>query len=174
MPSFLVGTTVGGKPNFVTVAWGGIACGDPPMISLAIRQTRHSMKGINENRVFSVNVPSTDQVKETDYCGLHSGSRVDKAAACGFKLFYGKLPQAPLIEQCPVNLECTVVEILELGSHFLVIGNIEEVFISDDCLTTGRPDVAKIKPLVYTTVSSNYQALGEVIGKAFHVGKELG
>src|SRR5512136_2809405 len=126
MPAMLVGANVDGKPSFMAVAWGGIACGDPPMISVAIRHTRHTLKGMKQNQAFSVNIPSVEQVKEIDYCGMVSGSAIDKAGACRFKVFYGKLANAPLIEQCPVNLECSVVQILNVGSHSLVLGRIEE------------------------------------------------
>ena len=63
MPAMLVGADVDAKPNFMTVAWGGIACGDPPMISVAIRHVRHTLKGIRQNQTFSVNIPSVEQVK---------------------------------------------------------------------------------------------------------------
>jgi flavin reductase (DIM6/NTAB) family NADH-FMN oxidoreductase RutF len=174
MPALLVGADVNGKPNFMAVAWGGIACGDPPMISVAIRQGRHTLKGIKQNQTFSVNIPSVEVVKETDYCGMVSGAKVDKVLACHFEVFYGKLGSAPLVKQCPVNLECKVVQILNLGSHSLVIGRIEETHISDHCLTDGRPDVDKINPLTYvTSAAARYQGLGEVVGKAWSVGKGL-
>ncbi|MDD1652827.1 MAG: flavin reductase family protein [Methanomicrobiales archaeon] len=174
MPAMLVGADVDGKPNFMAVAWGGIACSDPPMISVAIRHARHTLKGIKESQVFSVNVPSVEQVRETDYCGMVSGSKTDKVRACRFDVFYGKLGNAPLIGECPVNLECRVVQMLNLGSHSLVIGRIEETHVSEHCLTDGRPDVDKIKPLTYvTSPAARYQGLGEVVGKAWSVGKRL-
>jgi len=174
MPALLVGVNIDDKPNFMTVAWGGIANGEPPMISLAIRHTRHTLKGIRQRGTFSVNIPSADMVKEADYCGIASGSKEDKAEACRFKVFYGKLGDAPLIEQCPVNLECKVVHILDLGSHALVIGKIEETHVSQSCLTDGKPDVDKIQPITYvTSPDTRYQALGEVLAKAFSVGREL-
>ena len=173
MPALLVGAQVKGQPNFITVAWGGIACGDPPMISVAIRHTRHSLKGILENKCFSVNVPGADLVREVDYCGIVSGAKTDKVAACNFNVITGKLCGAPLIEQCPINLECELYHTIALGSHVLVIGRITETHISEDCLTNGRPDVEKINPLIYTTAQSQYQTLGEVVGKAFSIGNEL-
>jgi len=174
MPTLLVGTHVDDKPNFMTVAWSGIANAEPPMISIAIRHNRYTHKGICQNLTFSINVPSTDLVKETDYCGSVSGSKVNKAEVCRFKVFYGKLNGAPLIEQCPINLECKVVHILDLGSHSLVIGGIEETHLSDACLTDGKPDVNKIRPFIYTrTPSQEYVAFGQVIGKAYSIGKEL-
>jgi flavin reductase (DIM6/NTAB) family NADH-FMN oxidoreductase RutF len=174
MPAMLVGANVNGTPNFMAVAWGGIACSDPPMISVAIRHARHTLKGIKQNQVFSVNIPSVEQVKETDYCGMVSGSKADKVRACRFEVFYGKLGNAPLIMQCPVNLECKVVQVLNLGSHSLVIGRVEETYVSEDCLREGRPDVDKIKPLTYvTSPAARYQGLGVVVGKAWSVGRGL-
>lgn len=174
MPAMLVGADVDGKPNFMTVAWGGIANGDPPMLSLAIRHTRHTLKGIKQNMTFSVNIPSADQARETDYCGMVSGSKTDKTDKCRFQVFYGTVSSAPLIAQCPVNLECRALHILNLGSHSLVIGKIEETYVSASCLTNGKPDVAKIRPLIYVTgPATRYQELGNVVAKAFHVGKDM-
>ena len=174
MPALLIGTNVDDKPNFMTAAWCGIVNGSPPMISVAIRPQRHTHKGIRQNLSFSANIPSVDLVKETDYCGITSGSKVNKVEVCQFSVFYGKLGNAPLIEQCPINLECKVVHILELGSHSLFIGKVEETYVSESCLTEGKPDVNKIKPLIYTTEPARqYQALGEVIAKTFSAGLEL-
>jgi len=174
MPVLLIGSNVDDKPNFMTVAWGGIANGEPPMISVAIRRTRHTLKGIRQNRTFSVNIPSADMVREADYCGIASGSTINKVEVCRFNVFHGELKNAPLIEQCPINLECTVINILDLGSHALVVGRIEETHVSEACLTDGKPDVNKIKPMSYImSPATRYQALGEVLAKAFSVGKEL-
>ena len=112
--------------------------------------------------------------RETDYCGLTSGSEINKVEVCQFEVFYGKLNNAPLIEQYPINLECKVVHILDLGSHSLIVGRIEETHISESCLTEGKPDVNKIKPLAYITAPDReYQALGEVVAKAHSIGEEL-
>jgi flavin reductase (DIM6/NTAB) family NADH-FMN oxidoreductase RutF len=174
MPAVLVGAKVNGQPNFITVAWCGIANGEPPMIAVAIRHQRYTHRGLRQNMAFSVNVPSTDMVKETDYCGLTSGADVNKAEVCRFKVFYGKLGDVPLIEQCPINLECRVMHILNLGTHSLFVGKIEETHVSQDCLVDGRPDVAKIKPLAFTTAPVlQYHAFGELLGKAYEIGKEL-
>ena len=175
MPALLIGANVNDKPNFMTAAWGGIANGVPPMVSVAIHHQRYTLQGIRKNLIFSVNVASSDMAKETDYCGITSGSKVDKVEVCKFKVFYGKLETAPLIEQCPVNLECKVVHILDLGSHSLVIGKIEETYISESYLTDGKPDVNKIKPLIYSRdPARQYSDLGKFIARAHSVGKELG
>jgi flavin reductase (DIM6/NTAB) family NADH-FMN oxidoreductase RutF len=170
MPALIVGANIDGKANFMTAAWGGVANGNPPMISVAIRPQRHTLIGINQNMCFSINIPSTDLVRETDYCGIASGSKVDKVEACNFKVFYGKLDNVPLIEQCPVNMECKVAHRLELGSHILVIGQIIETHVSQDCCTDGQPDVDKINPFCYT---GEYRGIGELIAKAHSIGKEI-
>ena len=174
MPVLLVGADINDTPNFMTAAWGGIANGDPPMISIAIRKSRHTLKGITQYMVFSVNIPSVNMVKEADYCGIISGSKTNKVDTCAFDVFYGVLTYAPCISQCPVNLECKAIHILELGSHSLVIGQIMETHISDDCLTNGKPDVDKIRPLIYTpSPATCYQSFGPIIAKAFSAGKTI-
>lgn len=173
-PVVLVGAMVDGKPNFMTVAWCGMVNSEPPMVSVAVRPQRYTCRGIRENMAFSVNVPGTSLVKEADYCGIVSGRDVNKAAACGFNVFYGNMKTAPLIEQCPVNLECRVLHTIELESHVLFIGRVEEVHVSQDCLTDGKLDFTKAQPIIYSNVvSPQYQALGAVLGKQYTVGKEL-
>lgn len=173
-PTFLIGANVDGRPNFMTVGGGGGANGDPPMVSVPIQPQRYTYKGIRQNLTFSVNVPSVDLVRETDYCGIVSGSKVNKVEVCQFKIFYGKLGSAPLIEQCPVNLECKVIHILNLGSHSLVIGRVEETYFTESCLTDGKPDASKINAMIYITQpDGRYQAFGPVIAKSHTVGQEL-
>jgi flavin reductase (DIM6/NTAB) family NADH-FMN oxidoreductase RutF len=174
MPAFLIGADVAGKANFMTAAWSGIACSSPPMVSVALQHHRHTLKGIKENGTFSLNVPSQDQVREIDYCGIVSGTKHDKTADCGFTVFYGLLKTAPLIEQCPLNLECKVVHILNLGSHALIVGQIEETHASEDCMTDGLPDANKLKPIIYSSgAEKRYHALGAPLAQAFSVGKYI-
>lgn len=174
MPVLLVGASVDDRPNFMAVAWSGIACDEPPMISVALRHRRYTLKGVRHNESFSVNVPSSDMVVEADYCGIVSGAQADKAEACRFKVFYGKMDKVPLIEQCPINLECKVIHILDLGSHALVIGKIEETWVSNDCLTAGKPDIDKIKPFAYIpSITKQYHKVGDAIGEAYLLGKKI-
>ncbi|MDX1707122.1 MAG: flavin reductase family protein, partial [Desulfobacterales bacterium] len=109
-------------------------------------------------------------VEKVDYCGIYSGHKVDKSKV--FKVTYGKLKTAPLIEECPVNLECQVMKSLEVGSHILFIGEIVETYIHENCLTDGQADPAKIDPIIYSTAVQQYQRLGEVVGQAWSVGKK--
>jgi flavin reductase (DIM6/NTAB) family NADH-FMN oxidoreductase RutF len=167
-PAIMVGVNVDGKPDFTTVAWTGVAASVPPSITVALQHHRHSLKGIRQNMAFSINIPSADQVKETDYCGLASGARIDKAADCGFTVFYGKLKNVPFIEQCPINHACEVVQILNLGSHELIVGKIVESHASEECLVNGRPDPGKVKPFLFA--GFGYYGIGEYLGDAFKCG----
>lgn len=174
-PVVLVGANVNGKANFMAVAWCGIVNSEPPTLSVSIRPQRYTLAGIKQNSTFSVNVPSVDMVKEADYCGIVTGAKIDKVKVCCFSVFYGKLSTAPLIQECPVNIECRVLHILTLESHLLFIGRIEEVHVSEECLVGGRLDMTKARPFVYTASPSSpqYQALGEYIGTQYSIGKEL-
>jgi flavin reductase (DIM6/NTAB) family NADH-FMN oxidoreductase RutF len=170
-PAVLVGANVDGKPDFAAVAWTGVAASNPAAVTIALQHHRYSLKGIYQNRTFSVNIPSVSLVKETDYCGLVSGADTDKVKDCKFKVFYGVLKTAPLIEQCPINLECEVLNITNLGSHHLVVGKVAEAYLSEECLTDGKPDIAKVKPFAFGP--GKYYALGEAFADAFKIGWEI-
>lgn len=170
-PTIMIGANVDGKPDFTTVAWTGVAASVPPHITIALQHHRYSLKGVRQTMSFSVNIPSAAQVKETDYCGLASGARVDKTADCGFSVFYGKLKNAPFIEQCPINHGCEVVQILNLGSHELIVGRIVDSHVSEECLTNGRPDPAKVNPFLFAGLG--YYRIGEYLGDAFRCGIEI-
>lgn len=172
-PTLLVGSSVDGRANFMAMGGGGVVNAEPPMMGVLLRHTSYTLKGIWQNRTFSMNTPSVDMVKEADFCGITSGADVDKVKACRFKVFYGHLSTAPLIEQCPVNLECRVVHIMNLGSHDFIIGQVEGTYVSEDCLTDGKPDVDKIRPIVFDVTFRRYFAFGEVVGGAYKSGLEL-
>jgi len=170
MPPILVGAIVNGKPNYMTCSWNGLAGYKPPTIVIAMREVRYTMKGIKENGTFSVNIPSSGMYKETDFCGIYSGSKKDKSHI--FQTFFGNLDTVPLIEECPLNLECKAVNYLNTGSHILIIGEIIETYINKDCMTDGKADAEKIDPLIYLTATMRYHRLGDFIAKAFSVGRE--
>ncbi|MEM2146315.1 MAG: flavin reductase family protein, partial [Candidatus Jordarchaeaceae archaeon] len=113
MPVTLVGANVNGKPNYLTVAFCGMVNLNPPLISVSLNKTHYTNQGIRENKTFSVNIPSAEMAIVTDYCGLFSGSRVDKSQI--FETFYGKLKTAPMIKECPLNLECKLVKTLDFS-----------------------------------------------------------
>jgi len=118
-----------------------------------------------------------NMVKELDYCGLYSGRKVDKAAL--FENFYGVLKTAPMIQACPLNIECRVVQTIERPVHTVFIGEVAEVYFDEECLTDGVPDVSKIDPILFsreqgrTEISGGYWRVGEYLAPAWKVGKAL-
>jgi flavin reductase (DIM6/NTAB) family NADH-FMN oxidoreductase RutF len=172
-PILIVGANVEGKADFVNIGSGGMLSMDPPTVAIPFRHMRYSLKGTLENRTFSVNIPSIDQVKETDYCGIVSGKDADKAKDCGFTVFYGKLKTAPMIEQFPVNLECFLLHIIGTPSHEIVIGQIVSTYVSQDYSKEGKLDPEKFSPLLWYPELGQYVAYGRALGKPHDVGKDL-
>jgi flavin reductase (DIM6/NTAB) family NADH-FMN oxidoreductase RutF len=168
MPALVVGANVKGKPNYMTAAWATVACMAPPMVCVAINKGRYTGKGIEENRTFSLNVPSVHQVVETDHCGLVSGASEDKSMV--FRSFYGRLETAPLALECPVNIECRVFQSVDCGSHALYIGEVVEIHADRSCVTDGKLDIQKIDPIVYAQYA--YFGVGKQVEKAFFAGKK--
>nr|MDO8098459.1 flavin reductase family protein [Candidatus Njordarchaeota archaeon] len=171
MPATLVGANVRGKPNYLTVAYCGMVNANPPFISVSLNKQHYTNPGIKENKTFSVNIPSADMAKITDYCGLVSGSKVDKSKL--FDTFYGRLKTAPMIKECPLNLECKLLQSLELPLDEVFIGEIVAAYSEEQYLTDGRPDIKKIKPIVFSTNDKNYWKIGELIGQAWNIGKNF-
>jgi flavin reductase (DIM6/NTAB) family NADH-FMN oxidoreductase RutF len=170
MPAVIVGTLVKGKPNFNTIAYVGIAQSKPPMIAISMDKGRFTHRGIVENRTFSINIPSEEMVAVTDYIGIYSGFKVDKSNL--FKLFYGELHTAPMIEECPVNMECELVEKIDFGGkNDLLVGKIVQSYAEEQLCTEGFPDIRKISPFVFTRHDHNYWKIGEHLGRAFSIGE---
>lgn len=171
MPCALVGANVGGKPNYLTVAWFSMVNFKPPYIAIALGNIHYTNPGIKENGAFSVNIPSTDMAEVTDYCGIASGRKYDKAKY--FRTFYGKLKTAPMIEECPYNLECRLVQTVELPADELFIGEIVAAYSDARFLTDGMPNMKKINPLILSMPESTYLTVGERVGKAWEMGTKL-
>jgi flavin reductase (DIM6/NTAB) family NADH-FMN oxidoreductase RutF len=172
MPALVVGADIGGKPNFTTASWCGIAAYKPPAITIAMNKARYTLKGIRDNGTFSVNVPSCEMIKKIDYCGIYSGRKKDKSKI--FRTFYGELKTAPLIEECPINLECKALHYLDMRTHILIVGEIVETYIASECLKDGRIDPETMDPPVYVRPTMKYHRLGEVLASAFNIGREDG
>jgi flavin reductase (DIM6/NTAB) family NADH-FMN oxidoreductase RutF len=171
MPVVLVGAMVKGKPNFMAVGWVSRVNANPPMLAVGISRAHHTPKGIKENGTLSVNIPSADMVDKVDYCGLVSGRTVDKAGI--IQIFYGDLKTAPMIEECPIRMECKVLETIELPSINLIIGQIMAAFAEEKGLTDDKPDVQKIDLLVLTMPDNRYWGVGKYAGAAWEAGKSL-
>jgi flavin reductase (DIM6/NTAB) family NADH-FMN oxidoreductase RutF len=106
-----------------------------------------------------------------DYCGIASGKNTDKSGV--FEVFYGDLKTAPMIKECPVNLECKLVQTIELPTHYLFIGEIVASYADEQFLSTGKPDMQKINPLLLTMPDNHYWLIGKEAGHAWSDGKKL-
>ena len=106
-PVTILGTKVNDKPNFMTLAFIGIVNANPGMVAFGCGKHHYTNNGIKKTMTFSINLPPTDMIKAVDYIGCVTGNKVDKSRL--FKIFYGKLGTAPMIENCPLCLECKVL-----------------------------------------------------------------
>ena len=171
MPTTIVGANIKGKPNFATISFCGNIQYKPPMIAISCGKRNYTTDGIKENQAFSVNIPSTKMVMVTDYLGITSGRTTDKSQI--FDVFYGELENAPMISEAPLNQECKVFKIIDLGGpHNLIIGEIVQTYVNEEYLTKGKPDIEKIDPFIFSGYSSHYMNIGEVIGEAYKIGRE--
>lgn len=123
-----------GKENVFTVAWTGTICSKPPMLSISIRPERLSYDYIKESMEFIVNIPTSKQTKAVDYCGVKSGRTNDKIKEMNFTMVKGDNVDCSYIEECPVNIECKVTKIIELGSHDLFLAEVLSSHINEDLI----------------------------------------
>ena len=154
----------GEKPNIITVAWVGTICSDPAMVSISVRPERYSYDIIRETGEFVINLTTKKLAYATDYCGVRSGRNVDKFRETG--LTPGKaqhLKTAPVIEESPVNIECRVTEVKELGSHHMFLAEVLGVSVDEAYLNeTGRFELNRTGLLAYS--HGTYLTLGESCG----------
>lgn len=152
-----------GDANLITLAWVGVVCSDPPMLSIAVRPGRYSHPMIKETREFVVNLPRASQAKAVDVCGTVSGRSGDKFTAAGVTAEPAAHVKAPLIKEFPVNIECRVREVLSLGTHDVFLGEILCVHADEEVLDEGGNLAAeKLDPLAF--VNGEYYALGKLVG----------
>lgn len=171
MPMVVVGTVVDDRVNFMAVGWVSRVNFNPPMIAVALGKTHYTNTGIHKHKTFSVNIPGIDLMEKVDYCGLVSGEKIDKSNV--FNVFHGELPNAPMIRECPLCMECRLVNTVELTSNTLFIGEIIETYTEERYLTDDKPDIKKINPFTLTMPDNHYWKVGENTGRAWHIGKKF-
>lgn len=152
-----------GNDNVLTVAWAGTICSDPAMLSISVRKERYSYPMIKESGEFVVNLTTKELVRATDYCGVKSGREEDKFAAAGLTKGEAEKINAPIIMESPVNLECRVVNVLELGSHDMFLAEVVNVQVSDEYMDEkGGFHLNDANLLAYS--HGEYYTLGEKLG----------
>ena len=151
------------RANIITIAWCGVVSSTPPQLSISIRPPRHSHSLISSEREFVVNIPSAALAKKTDLCGVKSGRDTDKFSACSFTPIPASKVSAPLIQECPVNIECVLKQVVRLGSHDAFIGEVVQVHADEAVVDrNGAIDVGTVDPFVYNL--GQYWDLGKKIG----------
>ena len=154
-----------GKPNIITLAWVGVVNSNPPMIGISIRLERYPHACIKRSKEFVVNLPSEEMVRKVDACGVLSGKKTNKFASMGWKQARAEKVKPPLIDECPVQIECQVREIICLGSHDLFLGEIVAVHVKEEVQKEkGRIDITKALPLVFCPGANEYWNLGKCLG----------
>ena len=152
-----------GENNIITVAWAGTICSDPAMVSVSIRPERYSHRLIRETGEFVINLTTRELAFATDYCGVKSGRDVDKFKAMQLTRTPASVVGAPMIAESPVNIECQVTEIKELGTHDMFLANVvavhaDEKYIDDN----NKFHLEWAEPMVYS--HGTYFTCGEAIG----------
>ena len=124
VPAALVTCGTMDEPNVLTIGWTGIVCTRPPMTYISVRPERYSHDIIKKSGEFVINLTTSAMCRETDLCGVKSGKDMDKLAACGFHTVPAQKVSVPIIEECPLSLECKVTEEKLLGSHTMFLAEI--------------------------------------------------
>lgn len=163
-----------GRPDAMTAAWGGICCSEPPCLSVGIQKKRYTWENITDRGEFMVCIPSESLVSETDFFGIASGRHLDKFAECGLTPAASDIIDAPYIEECPLALACRARNLMHIGSHTLIVGEILSILADEEvCGEDGMPSIDKIRPLLYDAHKKMYYSMGEIAGKAFSSGMKF-
>jgi flavin reductase (DIM6/NTAB) family NADH-FMN oxidoreductase RutF len=175
-PVWMVGTyDAAGKPNIMTIAWGGICNSQPASVTVSLRKATYSYEAIVARKAFTVSIPSERHAAEVDYVGTVSGRDVDKFAATGFTPVRSGIVDAPYVAEAPIVIECRLVQQVDLGLHTLFVGGILDVKADVDAIgEKGYPDITKVRPLVFDTAHRRYFGIGDFVAKAWEVGKKFG
>lgn len=152
-----------GNDNLLTVAWTGTVCSDPAMVSISVRKERYSHQMIQETGEFVINLTTASLVRAVDFCGVRSGRDVDKWAEMNLHKLSAEKVSAPLLEESPVNIECKVTQVLELGTHDMFLAQVVAVHVDDRYMDEkGRFHLNDTDLLAYS--HGTYLRLGEELG----------
>lgn len=175
MPALLIAVKTGdNSANVLAIAWAGIMGGSPPLLGIHLGRNHFSTSHIRRERSFTANIPSTRLHAQVDYCGIISGRKdANKVATCGLSLVPSRFVSAPLVAECPVNLECELERELEIGGGVLFVGRIVETHVDEAVLDEqGNISTEKLDPLVFLP-NHEYRGLGQWRAQAFSVGKQF-
>ena len=176
LPVLLVATyDADGNPNVMAAAWGGICSSDPLSLTVSVRPERWTHDALLARKAFTVCIAPENMAVAADYVGIASGRRYDKFPVAGFTPVRAEKVDAPYIAECPVVLECVLSQTVRIGAHTMMIGTILDVKADEDSLDASGefPDILKVAPLIYDSGSRCYYGIGQRVGPAFSIGKNL-
>ena len=164
LPPVLVTVCAGERKNIITIGWTGILSTHPARTYISVRPERYSYKLLRESGEFVINLATADMAKNVDYCGIYTGAKVDKFKECGFTPIESREVGAPSIAECPLSLECRVIEVIPMGTHDVFVADILGVSCRADIVDEdSRADFSRAELLAYA--HGEYYALGERLGK---------
>lgn len=175
IPIALVGANIAGKPNFSTIGDTGLVGIKPPVIYISLHHNHHTTIGVEQNGTFSLNFPSTDMLTKVDYCGIVSGRDINKAAL--FNVFYGDITTAPMIDECPVNMECRVIQKVYIQHRCMFIAEVVQTYVTDRYVSHENTPgtilpLEDLDPILYA-LDNCYYRIGKPIGVGYNAGNEL-
>ena len=164
LPPVLVTVGTGDEANVITIGWTGILSTHPPRTYISVRPERHSHSLLRRHGEFVINLTTVEMARKVDFCGIYTGAKVDKFKECGFTKVDSKEVEVPAIGECPLSLECRVVEVIPMGTHDVFIADVVAVSVDDSILDgDGRLCFDRAGLLAYA--HGEYYALGEKVGK---------
>ena len=175
VPIVLAGSMVEGKPTFTTIGDVGLMGIKPPLVYISSHANHYLNQGILENNAFSINFPTTELLALVDYCGQVSGRDVDKGAL--FEGFSGDLKAAPLIVDCPVNLECELAKEFSIEHRQIFVGRVVQAHVDQELAVeeqgqTRIADLSRLDPILYA-LDNRYYRVGEAIGVGYQEASEI-
>ncbi len=176
VPIVLIGTVGGnGDVNFTEVGDCAVAGINPPLIMISLNINHMSACNISKTGSFSVNIPNTGIMNKTDYCGIHSGTRKDKSKLFGYVM--SEIHNTPIIEECPLCMECEVVGDFKFEQRWILIGKVTETYADERYIETtdGKSqlsDIIKFDPILYA-LDNRYYSIGKIIGQGYAEGKKI-
>lgn len=177
IPVALIGCGTFDEPNIITVASIGMLSSTPPTIGISIVKSRYSLELIRKTGGFTVNIPMATQLEQVDFCGIVSGEAVDQFHETAFHKMKSHTVNAPIIEDCPFNIECRVMDEIVLGDYVLILGEVVETHVNHDVaerdgLKTSI-NIDGLKPLVYCSTIREYRRIGKKLGDGFIAGLSI-
>ena len=165
LPAVMVSTAdKAGNSNILTIAWTGTVCTNPPMAYISVRPERYSYHMIRESGEFVINLTTKKLARAADYCGVRSGKDVDKWKECHLtRGTASTLKYAPVIEESPVQIECRVKSIQELGSHHMFLAEVTAVQVDESYMDAkGKFDLNRTGLIAYS--HGEYLDMGKKLG----------